>query len=53
MTSRKAYCKQLNPHSFIQTNKSNQERKKNKGMVSDAEKAQGDFETPRLVLWDN
>lgn len=34
MTSRKAYCKQLNPHSFIksQTNKPNKNKKRKKGM---------------------
>lgn len=67
MTSRKAYCKQLNPHSFIkiQTNKTNpptpkKKRKKEetkkerkKGMFSDVEITEGDFVTPFLDLWDN
>lgn len=56
MTSRKAYCKQLNPHSFIkiQTNKPNQKRKeKKKGMVSDVVLAEGDFVIPHFDSWDN
>lgn len=58
MTSRKAYCKQLNPHSFIQiqTNKPNQNKKnakKKKGMVSDVVLAEGDFVIPHFDSWDN
>lgn len=63
MTSRKAYCKQLNPHSFIkkfkQTNERtkprNQKKKKKekkKGMVSDAVLAEGDLVTPHFDSWD-
>ena len=56
MTSRKAYCKQLNPHSFIK--KSNKQtpkkrQKKKKGMFSDVELAEGDFVRPLLDLREN